>query len=461
MMKTLKSASPVRQLAMLTFAIASTAAAAFDPTQEKARIAAILERTYPHLESLYKDIHTHPELGFHETRTAAILAKQIRALGFEVTEGFGGSTGIVAVYRNGPGPTIMIRTELDALPMEDKTGLPYASHVQVPASWSADNDSNAPGTIFVTHSCGHDIHMAWWLGTAQTLVALKNEWQGTLVFVGEPAEEIGGGATGMLEAGLLSKFPKPDYGFAAHVSPDLAGTITMKDGAFSGNSDTFQVVFRGRGGHGANPERTIDPIVIAAHFVTDVQTIVSREKSPALAGVISVGSFHAGSAGNIIPDHADLKLTMRSTAPQVRTMLLEGMKRTANAVAEMANAPAPEFRRIGGGATSGVNDSALVARTRPVVDAAFGNRVNFVSADVPGHTGVETYAEFINAGVPSIFYYIGGTDPKLIAAGKASGAPVPGNHSPDFAPVPETSIRTGVELLTLSVLNVAKTDGQP
>jgi amidohydrolase len=430
------------------------------PPGPDGRVKALLDKNYPHVLEIYKNIHAHPELGFHEFETAAKLAKEMRAIGFTVTEKFGGASGLVAIYRNGPGPVIMVRTELDALPMEEKTGLPYASRQQRPAA-----DYTAPGQpvdpqllgkmTYVDHSCGHDIHMAWWIATAQALVALKSEWQGTLMFVGEPAEEIGGGATAMLKAGLYTKFPKPDYAFAAHVRPGTAGAIGVKAGAVSANSDTFHVIFKGRGGHGSNPQMTIDPIVMAARFVMDVQTVVSREKAPSAPGVISVGNISAGSAGNIIPDQADVRLTMRSNDAETRANLLDGMQRTARAVAMMAKAPDPEFQRIGFGATAVMNSPDLIERQRPMLNAVFGDRVTYVSADAFGGTGADTYAELIEGGIPSIFYSVSGTDPKLAEDSKASGKPLPANHSAEFAPTPEVSIKTGAELLTMSVLTVA------
>lgn len=445
------------------FAITSVAGAETSsaPAGPDARAKAEIDKNFPRILEIYKDIHAHPELGFHEFETAGKLAKEMRAIGFDVTEKFGGASGLVAIYRNGPGPVVMVRTEMDALPMEEKTGLPYASRQQRPAT-----DYTAPGQpvdpalvgkmIYVDHSCGHDIHMAWWLATAQALVALKGEWRGTLMFVGEPAEEIGGGAMSMLKAGLYTKFPKPDYAFAAHVHPGVAGTVTVKAGAVSANSDTFHVIFKGRGGHGSKPELTIDPIVQAARFVVDVQTVVTREKAPEQPGVISVGNISAGSAGNIIPDQADVRLTMRSTDKDVRAGLLEGMQRTAKAVTMMARAPDPEFQRIGFGATAVMNSAEMIERQRPMLDAVFGDRVKYVSADAFGGTGAETYAELIEGGIPSIFYSVSGTDPRLIEESKATGKSLPSNHSPDFAPMPEPSIKTGAELLSMSVLTIAK-----
>ena len=235
----------------------------------------------PGLETLYQEIHEHPEIAFHEMRTAAVLAHQMRRLGFTVTEGVGG-TGLVAIYENGPGPTVLVRTELDALPMKEATGLPYAS--QEPAA---------------DHSCGHDLHMAIWVGTAATLLQFKSAWHGRLMFIAQPAEETVGGAKAMLADGLYTRFPKPDYALALHVDNEAAGHLVLKSGTFSSAVDNLQITFKGRGAHGSMPSESIDPIVMAAHFVSDVQSIVSREKNAAQFGVITVGSFQSGTAANI------------------------------------------------------------------------------------------------------------------------------------------------------------------
>jgi len=336
-----------------------------------ARVGAQVDGMYPHLESVYQDIHAHPELAFEETRTAAKLAAEMRTLGFDVTEHVG-RTGVVAVYRNGAGPTVLVRTELDGLPMEEKTGLPYASRAK--ATWQGRE-------TFVAHSCGHDVHMASWVGTARALVALKDQWHGTLVFIAQPAEEAGAGAKAMLADGVFTRFPRPDIAFALHTSPAPYGTVAYNSGAVTSNADSFEVTFKGRGGHGSAPHTTIDPVVMAAHFINDVQTVVSREKDPFEFGVVTVGSVQAGSAGNIIPDSALLRGTIRSYKPEVRAKLLEGLRRTAKAEAMMAGAPEPEV--------------AITSSGLAVI-----------------------------------------------------------NHSPQFAPVPEPSIKTGVKAMSLAVLNV-------
>jgi hippurate hydrolase len=415
----------------------------FDVAAAKRTIDAVLDREYPRLDTLYKNIHSHPEVAFQETRTAAILAAEMRKLGFQVTEHVG-KTGIVAIYKNGAGPTVLVRTELDALPLEEKTGLPYASHAQ----------QTVDGKLtYVDHACGHDTHMASWLGTAEALLALKNQWHGTLMFVGQPAEEPISGAKAMLADGLFTRFPKPDYAFAAHVGPAAFGTVTIKDGVESSNSDAVDIVFNGRGAHGSMPDKSIDPIVMGAHFVSDVQAVISREKDPQAFGVVTVGSFQSGTVENIIPEKAELKLTLRSYSPEVRKVLLDGVSMTAKAVSAMANAPEPTITYLHGTA-SVRNDSALAARASTVLSAAFGDKATFIPATMPGITASDDFSEFVDAGVPAVFFGIGGDDPKMLEEYKAQGKPVPVNHSPYFAPVPEPTIRTGVMVLTLAVMMV-------
>jgi hippurate hydrolase len=421
-------------------ALFATAAQARDAAADKRAIDVGLDSGYAHLDALYKDIHQHPELGMQEVRTAAILAKEMKALGFEVTEHFGG-TGIVAIYKNGPGPMVMVRTELDALPMEEKTGLPYASHVVA--------DYHGKPTP-VDHSCGHDIHMAAWVGAAQALVAMKSQWHGTLMFIGQPAEETTEGARAMIAAGLFQKFGKPDVGFAQHVGPEPTATLAYRAGIYNTASDSLEIVFKGRGAHGSTPDVSIDPVVEAARFVDAVQTVISREKDPNAFGVISIGSVQAGSAPNIIPDQALVRGTIRTRDEAVRQKLLEGIRRTANGVAALSGAPAPDVQLIPGGKLL-INDAAVTARTEKVFKAAFGDRAKFQPA--PGNPS-EDYSEFIVAGVPSLFWSIGGLDPAVIAEAKAKGVPVPANHTPQFAPTPEPTIRFGVEAMTLAVLNV-------
>lgn len=432
-------------LAALCAACLGGTASAMDAAATRTAIDAQLDKEYPALDALYKDLHAHPELGFHEVRTAAILAAQMRRIGFQVTEKVGG-TGVAAIYRNGPGPVILVRTELDALPMEEKTGLPYASRVQAPFGG---------GESFVAHSCGHDNHMAWWIGSAEALVALKGHWSGTLMFIAQPSEETVGGAVAMIKDGLFTRFPKPDIGFGAHVGPALAGTVVVKDGVVTSNSDAIEITFKGRGAHGSMPSLSIDPIVEGAHFVNDVQTVISRQKDAGTFGVVTVGSFQAGTVGNIIPDHALLKLTLRSFAPDVRQQLIDGVIRTANASAEMAMAPAPQIDREAGTAAV-VNDHALSLSTYDTLKAGLGDAVTLVPASVPGWSASEDFSAYIEAGVPSVYLMIGGTNAATIADYKKRGEPLPTNHSPLFAPDHDIAIHTGVRVLTLAVMAAAQ-----
>ncbi|NPV22628.1 amidohydrolase [Bradyrhizobium aeschynomenes] len=422
----------------LSTLVSAPARAELDVAALKGTIAASLERDYPALDELYKDLHAHPELAFQEVKTAAKLAEQMRALGFEVTEKVG-KTGLVALYRNGDGPTIMVRTELDALPMEEKTGLPYASRDK--ANWNGRE-------TFVAHSCGHDVHMASWVGTARTLVGMKGKWKGTLMFIAQPAEEIVAGAKAMIDDGLFVRFPKPDVGFALHDGGFAHGYVNYRVGIGSSNQDGLFIRFHGRGGHGSAPQSTIDPVMMAARFVVDVQSVISREKDPTEFGVVTVGAIHSGTAGNIIPDDAVVVGTIRSFKPEVRAKILAGVERTAKAVALMAGAAPPDID-LAEGAKAVMNDAAVVSAAEPVLKAAFGDKLR---TSPPG-TASEDYSEYVKAGVPSMFFNIGVYDADRVAAARNGGPPLPSNHSPLFAPVPKPTIETGVTAMTLAVLS--------
>jgi amidohydrolase len=397
-----------------------------------------IERHYAAVEGLYEDIHASPEMAFEEVNTAKKLAKALRDLGFEVTEGIG-KTGVVGLMRNGAGPTIMVRTELDALPMEEKTGLSYASKVKT---------NYLDKETFVAHSCGHDIHMASWVGTAKTLVGLKDRWKGTLMFVAQPAEEVLGGAKAMLDDGLFKRFGKPDFAFALHTWPMAYGEIGFNVGAVTSNSDAFEAVFQGRGAHGSAPDKSIDPVLIASRFVVDVQGVISREKDPFQFGVFSVGAIQGGTSGNIIPDNVALRGTIRSYDPIVRSKMHDGIRRTAKAAAAMAGAPDPDVKIVPGG-DAVINNAALVERTEATLKAAFGAKVK----RMPPITPSEDFAEYVGAGVPAMFFLVGVYDPKDVEASRQPGGkPLPGNHSPFFAPVPEPSIKTSVKAMSLAVL---------
>ena len=290
--------------------------------------------------------------------------------------------------------------------------------------------------------------MASWVGTAKTLVGLKDQWKGTLMFIAQPAEEVGAGARAMLADGLFTRFPKPDAGFALHDGAFPYGYVNYRVGVGSSNADGLYIKFKGRGGHGAVPQATIDPVMMASRFVVDVQSVISREKDPTEFGVVSIGSLHAGTAGNIIPDEAVLLGTIRTFKPDVRAKMHDGIERTAKAVAAMANAPAPDIK-ITEGIKAVVNDAAVVATAEKVLKAAFGDKFRAT----PPVTPSEDFSEYINAGVPSMFFNIGVYDPERVAAARNGGPPLPGNHSPLFAPVPKPTIQTGVTAMTLAVLS--------
>jgi amidohydrolase len=428
-------------LAAIASLSCSMPALAWQPAPPKGEVQARIAAMYPWLDGIYKDLHAHPELAFQEVRTAGKLAAEMRKLGFDVTEKVG-KTGIVAVLRNGAGPTVLVRTDLDGLPMEEKTGLPYAS--------KATAQSGGRET-FVTHSCGHDVHMASWLGAARTLAELKRRWKGTLVFIGQPAEETVSGAKAMLDDGLFRRFPKPDYAFALHSWPIAHGTVAFEDGPVSSNSDAIDIVFKGRGGHGSAPDKALDPVAIAARFVVDVQTVISREKDPKEFGVVTIGAINGGTVGNIIPDSVQVRGTIRSYSPEVREKLLDGVRRVANASAAMAGAPAPEVKLTSGGQAI-VNNVALVRSTEAVFKDAFGDAN---ARRMPAMTASEDFSLFVNEGIPSMFFFTGIYDAKDVAeARRPGGKPVAFNHSPFYAPVPEPSIRTAATAMSLAVLNV-------
>ncbi|KHN52202.1 amidohydrolase [Pectobacterium fontis] len=435
----MKKLFPLSMAALLLCTAQSTYA--LDISGVDKDIHTYLDANYQQLDTLYKDIHQHPELGFQEVRTAKVLADQMRTLGFQVTEKVGG-TGVVAIYKNGDGPVIMVRTELDALPMEEKSGLPYASHAK-------QTDLTGKET-YVAHSCGHDIHMATWVGTASALVKMKTKWHGTLLFVAQPAEERITGASAMIKDGIFDRFGKPDYAFALHTSPTEYGKVSFKPGVQTSNGDSFSITFKGEGGHGSMPEKTIDPVVIGARFVTDVQSVVSREISPNKFGVITVGAFNAGSSGNIIPDEAKIQGTIRSYDNNVRSTLIDGVTRIANASSAASRAPKPVISIGESKVDSVINDSNLAASTGAVFKAKFG--ANFIEADEPASAS-EDFSAFVNQGIPSLYFNIGVYSPEQIAKWKNEGAEIPSNHSPFFAPVPEPTIRTGVEAMTLAVMN--------
>jgi hippurate hydrolase len=407
----------------------------------KQRIAA----DYDRLEALYKHLHTNPELSLQEARTAARLARELKEIGFDVAEKVGGH-GIVGVLKNGDGPTVMVRTDMDALPVVEHTDLPYASKVRV-----RDKNENEVG---VMHACGHDMHMTCWIGTARVLASMKDKWHGTLVFIGQPAEEIGAGARMMLEAGLFKKFPRPDYALALHCAANLPhGSVAYTEGLAMANVDSVDIVVRGKGGHGAAPHTTIDPVVIAARIVLDLQTLVSRETNPVDPAVVTVGSIHGGSKHNIIPNEVRLQLTVRSTQDAVRKHLLDGIRRIAEAAAKGAGAPAPEVKVSPEEFTPALrNDPALTQKMATLFKDVLGP--DKVKARPP-MMGGEDFSRYGRAEVPICLYWLGTIAPERVAESEKEGAsPLPSLHSDRFAPVPEPTIKTGVLTMSSAVLKL-------
>jgi hippurate hydrolase len=414
-----------------------------DPSaQVKARVAA--EKA--DLLALYKHLHKNPELSLREVLTSARLAKELEKLGFKVTTRFGG-LGVVGVYENGKGPTVLVRTDMDALPVTEKTGLPYASKVRV-----RDKNDNEVG---VMHACGHDMHMTCWVGTARVLVALKDHWKGTLVFIGQQAEEIGTGARLMLEAGLFKKFPRPDYCLALHCDANRAhGTVGYTEGLALANVDSVDVIVKGKGGHGAAPHTTVDPIVLAARIVLDLQTLVSRETNPTDPAVVTVGSIHGGTKHNIIPSEVKLQITVRSTKDKTRDHLLAGIKRIAEACAKGANAPEPVVTVDKKEFTPALyNDPALTKRTVAVFQRVLGAEK---VASRPAVMGGEDFSRYgRRTGIPIFLFWLGTVAPERVAeAAKEGGKPLPSLHSELFAPVPVPAIETGVLAMSSAVLEL-------
>ena len=414
-------------------------AAPLDVAAVQPEVRSAIEERYRHFDALYRDLHAHPELGFEEVRTATRLASEMRALGFTVTEHVG-KTGVVAMLANGPGPTIMIRTELDALPMEEKTGLPYASKDTV--LWRGEKTP-------VAHSCGHDIHMVSWVATAAALAALRDRWHGTLMFVAQPAEETDSGATAMLADGLFERFGKPDHALALHTGPFGYGMVGYRSGAIMSAEDTLEITFNGRGGHGSSPHSAIDPVLIAARFVVDVQSLVSREKDPGAFGVVTIGAIHGGTAGNIIPDSVTLRGTIRSYDSATGRKLNDGVRRVALAEAAVAAAPDPVVT-LTHDTDALVNDAAAADRIAAVFKAAFGRNA-FEMAPVPASEDFSKYGE---AGVPLTYFFIGVYEPQQFFEAIQAGRSLPANHSPLFAPVPEPTIVTGATAMTLAALDL-------
>lgn len=392
-----------------------------------------VDAAYAKAYALYVDLHQHPELSGAETRTAAKVAGELRALGYTVTEHVGG-TGVVALLTNGPGKTVMLRTELDALPVEERTGLPFASKIH--AKDPAGRD------VPVAHMCGHDLHMSALIATAGIMARDRAPWHGTLMLIGQPAEETISGAKAMIRDGLFTRFPRPDEVLALHVGNELpAGQVGVTAGIYDSNADSLRITIYGKGGHGSAPHTTVDPIVIAARTILALQTIAAREVKPGEFAVVTVGYITAGTKNNIIPEQAELGLTVRTYKPEIRKQVLEAIARIANGESQAAGAPrAPLIERYE--TTDAVfNDPALTQRMRAALEAAL-TRDNVVTREPI--TASEDFSAFVAQGIPGFYLSLGGANPQKYAEAKAAGTQLPSNHSPLFAPDIDPALHAAV-----------------
>ena len=426
-------------------------AVAFDGTvpEQHARIAELLDQHYSSLRDLYFHIHSHPELSFHEEQTSERLATELEKLGMEVTKRVGGF-GVVGVFRNGDGPTVMIRTDMDGLPVREETGVPYASKVQ-----TTDDNGNE---VYVMHACGHDMHMTVWTGTVRLLTEMREQWKGTLVAIAQPAEERGTGAKAMLGDGLYRRFPRPDFALALHCDAGLpAGQIGYREGFAMANVNSVDITVRGYGGHGAYPHRTKDPIVIAAQTVIALQTIVSREVPPVEPAVITVGSFHGGTKHNIIPNEVKLQLTVRSYTDTVRELLLSSIRRVCHGTAKAAGVPEdlhPIVKVLDESTPATYNSPELVDRATAVMRRILGE-TNVVRLEQK--TWGEDFGRYgrVEPRVPIFMFTLGTVPPAVYRASQEPGArPLLSLHSSQFAPDYEPTIKTGVRAMTASVLEL-------
>jgi len=427
-----------------------TAAAQAAPTAQTSAVDKSVDARMPALLELYRDLHANPELSFQEVKTAAKLAERARKLGFEVTEKVG-QTGVVAVMKNGPGPVLLIRADMDGLPLEEKTGLPYASKVRA----TTRDGIESP----VMQACGHDTHMSAWIGVAETLASMKSSWSGTLVMILQPAEEIGLGARAMLEDGLFTRFPKPTHAIAFHDSASQpAGEIGYTAGFALANVDSVDITVRGSGGHGAYPQTTKDPIVIASRIVTTLQTLVSRERDPQDPAVVTVGSFIAGAKHNVIPDDAKLLLTVRSYSDETRAKLLDGIRRIARAEAMAADVPEdkmPIIKVEGNYTPATYNVPEFSEKVATVLRGHFGaDRVKAT----PAQMGGEDFGRYYRAdkSIQSFIFWVGGVDPQKMAQANAGKITLPSLHSPLWAPDPQAVIGTATKALSIAALDILK-----
>jgi amidohydrolase len=400
-----------------------------------------LDSVLPDLETLYTDIHSHPELSMQETRTAGLAADRLKAAGYDVTTGVG-KTGVVALLRNGDGPTVMLRADMDALPVQEATGLPYASKAT-----ATDPDGK---TVPVMHACGHDMHVTWLVGATALLARAPSAWRGTLMAVFQPAEETAQGAQAMIDDGLFKRFPKPDVILGQHVMPGPAGVISSRPGVVTSAGDSLQIRLFGRGAHGSMPQASIDPVVMAAATVMRLQTIVSREVAPTDAVVVTIGALQAGTKENVIPDEALIKLNVRTFDEDVRKRVLAAIERIVKAESEASGAPKPpeftkldQYRMVQNDPTAAKRVADAFRQHFPA-DRVQETKPTTASEDF-GSFGAEWHS-------PSVFWFIGGTDPDLYAKAKAAGrlSELPTNHNPRFAPVIHPTLETGVEAMVIA-----------
>ncbi len=443
----------------IAFGVGGSILAAGSIFAQEQPVEKIAQGELPSLLAIYKDIHSHPELSTREEKTSALVAKELRATGCEVTENFGKYDnpnlkcyGVIGIMKNGPGPTVLVRTDMDALPVEEDTGLPFASKVTTKGDDGRE--------VHVMHACGHDAHMSAFIGTARALQRLKERWSGTIVFIGQPAEETAGGARALLKAGLYNRFGKPDFALGFHDKADLqTGHIGVTPGYTYANVDSVDVTVRGIGGHGAYPHKTKDPIVLAAEMINAWQTIASRENNPLDPIVVTVGSIHGGTKHNIIPDEAKMQLTVRTYKSEVRDRVLKAIDDMAKGIASAGGVPAdrtpivnvlkdqftpatynnPDLTKR----LVGVWKNVLGADNVEIVDPTMGGE-DFAEYSLPDHS------------IPAVDFHIGAVDPEKIAQFKREGKELPSLHSSKFAPVPEPTIRVGIIGMTSAVLELMK-----
>lgn len=411
-------------------------------------VSSRVDAEYPRLLELYQQLHAAPEISFQEVKTAARIAEELKQAGCEVTAQVGGH-GVVGVLRNGPGPTVLVRSDLDGLPVLEETGLPYASRVRM----KDDQGREVPAM----HACGHDVHMTSLIGTARVLSALRDRWSGTLVFIGQPAEERVGGAKAMLADGLYTRFPRPDFCLALHSASDLpAGTVGHIEGYAMANSDSVDILVRGVSGHGAWPHLTKDPIVLAAQIVVALQTIVSRETPPTEPAVVTVGSIHGGTKHNIIPDEVRLQLTLRSYSDEVREASLAALRRIVRGQALAAGIPEklmPTVEIAKESARSTYNDPALTRRIAAAISQSIGEGNVIAKKPVMGAEDFGLYGR-VEPAIPICLFWLGTITRESVAESLKTGQTLPSLHSSKFAPVPEPTLKTGVTAMTAGVLEL-------